>query len=383
VTYLSPLAGEENPALFTTEAAFSKTDMGRPHGDPDVPRVRAAQRVASPLSQAEMQAEVLTHVPAAPRALRFDVAVYASLIAATVLLWWLCRRHAAILLFWAPWDFSVVEFLCCWLAVYWYIRGLALTEPAERSSLIHHLAFFAGVLSIYAVLETRFEYFAEHQFFFNRIQHVVMHHFAPLLLALAWPGATLMRGMPAWMRRIALHPALIRTVHALQQPVLAAVLFVGTFFFWLIPTIHFRAMIDARLFTIMNWTMVVEGILFWCLVLDPRPSPPARASFGARAALSMVVMFPQIIGGAMIAFNPHDLYSFYDLCGRIYPDLGAHYDQTVGGLIIWIPPAMMSVLGLLLVLNALRRAEERKWQNDVAEFDSSQPGLDSSRWTGG
>ncbi len=63
-------------------------------------------------------------------------------------------------------------------------------------------------------------------------------------------------------------------------------LFVGTFFFWLIPAVHFRAMIDARLFTIMNWTMVVEGILFWCLVLDPRPSPPARASFGARAALA-------------------------------------------------------------------------------------------------
>ncbi len=58
----------------------------------------------------------------------------------------------------------------------------------------------------------------------------------------------------------------------------------------------------------------------------------------------MVVMFPQIIGGAMITFNPHDLYSFYDLCGRIYPDLGALYDQTVGGLIVWIPPSMMSVI---------------------------------------
>ena len=130
------------------------------------------------------------------------------------------------------------------------------------------------------------------------------------------------------------HRLIVGIVYVLQQPVLAALLFVGSFFFWLIPAVHFRAMIDPGLFTLMNWTMVGDGILFWCLVLDPRPSPPARVSFGGRAALTMVVMFPQIIGGAMIAFNPHDLYSFYDLCGRIYPDMGALYDQTVGGLIV-------------------------------------------------
>ena len=30
----------------------------------------------------------------------------------------------------------------------------------------------------------------------NRAQHVVMHHLGPFLIALAWPGETLMRGMP-------------------------------------------------------------------------------------------------------------------------------------------------------------------------------------------
>lgn len=332
----------------------------------------------NPLSQAEIQAPFIT----APRALRADAAFYAALSAAAAALWWLARGHAAILPAWAPWDFSFVEFLSCWLAAFWYVRGLAHTPRGERPSPIRSIAFFAGVLAVYGVLETHFEYLAEHQFFFNRIQHVIMHHFAPMLLALAWPGATLLRGMPAWCRRMAMHPLLTGTAYVLQQPVLAAVLFTGSFFFWLIPSIHFHAMLDARLFTLMNWTMVVEGILFWCLVLDPRASPPARASFGARAALAVIVMFPQIIGGAMIAFNPRDLYSFYDLCGRIYPDLGAHYDQTVGGLIVWIPPAMMSIASLLLVLNALRRVEERKAHEDDANDDGSQVVLDSSRWTG-
>jgi putative membrane protein len=308
-----------------------------------------------------------------------DAVIYSAIGTSAIAWWWLCSRHAAHLPPWAPWDFSFAEYLSGWLASWWYVRGLALTPAAERPIIFRHLSFFLGIGVIYAVLETRFEYLAEHQFFYNRAQHVAMHHVGPLLIALAWPGATLARGMPQFLRKAITHPFAVFQVRVLQQPVLAPLFFSGTFFFWLIPAVHFQAMIDPHLYALMNWSMVIEGILFWCLVLDPRPSPPARASFGARAALSVVVMFPQIIGGAMIAFNPHDLYKFYDLCGRIYPAWGAHYDQTVGGIIMWIPPAMMSVVALLIVLNMLRKADERR----AAELgDDPRPAIDASQWTG-
>jgi putative membrane protein len=319
----------------------------------------------------------------APRRPAADSIVYAVIFACAVLLWWLAGAHASWLPFWAPWEFSYVEFLSGWLAVFWYARGLARTPAVERPSLIRSVSYFAGILLIYAVLETRFEYLAEHQFFFNRIQHVAMHHVGPFLLALAWPGATLMRGMPAWLARLAENRAVNATIYVLQQPVLAATIFVGSFFFWLIPAVHFHAMIDPRLYALMNWTMVGDGILFWCLVLDPRPKPPARASFGTRAALAVLVMFPQIVGGAVIALSSRDLYSFYELCGRIYPDMGALYDQTIGGLIIWIPPSMMSVLALVLVLNALRRAEERTAKDEPDEDDDRRPIIRAGQWTGG
>ncbi|WP_412773425.1 cytochrome c oxidase assembly protein [Nitrobacter sp.] len=305
--------------------------------------------------------------------------VYFAIAIAACILWWLTRNHASLLPLWAPWEFSWLEFLSAWLTIYWYIRGVTSITAAERPSLLRRVSFFAGMLVIYAVLETHFEYLAEHQFFFNRIQHVAMHHLGPLLIALSWPGAEIKRGMPASLRRVVEHRIPIRIVHILQQPILAAFLFVGSFFFWLIPSIHFHAMIDPRLFALMNWTMVIDGILFWCLVLDPRPSPPARVSFGWRAALATVVMFPQILGGAIIVFNRHDLYTFYDLCGRIYPNIGAHYDQTIGGLITWIPPAMMSVVALVLVLNAMRLSEERNLANDTKKMG---PPLNASPWTG-
>lgn len=328
------------------------------------------------------QAETPLQPLAVPRGtIKADPLVYGVIAVAGVTLWWLTREHVSWLPVWAPWEFSFVEFFGAWLAVWWYVRGLMLSPAGERPSLARTVSFFIGMLVIYTALETRYEYLAEHQFFFNRIQHVGMHHLGPFLIALAWPSATFRRGAPASVTRLFEHPALRAVTSLLQQPVIAGVLFVGLIFFWLTPSIHFRAMIDPRLFSVMNWSMVVDGLLFWFLVLDPRPKPPARISFGARAALSVLTIFPQIVGGAMIVFSQKDLYTFYDLCGRIYPALGAHYDQTIGGLIIWIPPSMMGVLGLVLVLNFLRRSDERLL-NDADDESDAQPIINASRWTG-
>lgn len=314
------------------------------------------------------------------RADKLDITVYVGIGGVAFGLWWLTARETLSLPAWAPWEFSWIEFLSTWLVTYWYIRGCTDLRVEERPSLPRRILFFVGVLVVYSVVETRFEYLAEHQFFFNRIQHVAMHHLGPFLLALSWPGAAIARGMPEALRRLVTYPTVLRVIRVLQQPVLAVLLFSGSFFFWLIPAVHFAAMIDPRLFALMNWTMILDGLLFWFVVLDPRPSPPANVSFGARVAMSLAVMFPQIVGGAVIALSSRDLYPFYDVCGRIYVSLGAHYDQAIGGLIMWIPPAMMSVASLIVVLNALRRSEEAA----LAEADSAASAavIDASKWTG-
>lgn len=286
-----------------------------------------------------------------------DYAVYPLLLLLAALVWWLSHHFPSRLPAWAPWEFNWSWFLTATLSGWWYLRGLSLTPRDERPSPWRSLSFAAGVLIIYAVLQTRFEYLAEHMFFLNRVQHIVMHHLGPFLIALAWPGATLKRGMPAPLARVTEWRPLVRFVGWLQQPLLAAFLFVGLVALWLLPPVHFVAMLDPNLYAFMNWTMVVDGVLFWALVLDPRPCPPAPRSFGTRAALAIGVMFPQIVIGAVIAFSEQDLYPFYAWCGRFFPSIGAVTDQKFGGLIIWIPAAMMSVVALILVINALRRTE--------------------------
>ena len=145
-----------------------------------------------------------------------------------------------------------------------------------------------------------------------------------------------------------------------QQPAIATILFSGSFYFWLWPPIHFIAMLDRSVYEFMNWTMALDGILFWAMVLDTRARPAAHASFGTRAALSVAVMFPQIVLGALITFAGHDIYPFYAFCGRYFPGISAVMDQQIGGIIIWIPPAMMSAVALIVVLNNMRRVEVRR-----------------------
>jgi putative membrane protein len=308
-----------------------------------------------------------------------DYAVYAGILVLGFVLYWLVANRPAMLPDWMPWEFSPPEYLATALTLFWAGRGLMLTPAAERPSLWRGLAFLAGLALIYAVLQTRFEYWSQHMFFLNRIQHVVMHHIGPFLMALAGFGAVLRRGLPDWLRQFIEGPKVAALMRVLQQPVVAALLFVGLFALWLIPPQHFRAMLDGRLYALMNWSMVLDGLLFWSLVLDRRPKPPARIGYGARAVLSIVVMFPQIVLGAIISFSTHDLYPYYTLCGRIIPSVGAINDQHIGGIIIWIPPAMMSILGMLMVLNALRKHEEARLETDP---QAARLAALASRWTG-
>ncbi|HYS46847.1 MAG TPA: cytochrome c oxidase assembly protein, partial [Rhizomicrobium sp.] len=144
----------------------------------------------------------------------------------------------------------------------------------------------------------------------------------------------------------------------LQHPVMAPFLFVGLLYFWLIPQIHTRVMLDANLYELMNWTMAVNGVMFWSLILDSRAKPPARLSHLMRAALILVIELPQMVLGAILSLTEHDIYPVYTICGRVL-DMTALNDQHYGGLIIWLPGTLTSFAAMIVVLVTMRLNEER------------------------
>lgn len=256
-----------------------------------------------------------------------------------------------------PWEPSfglVAVFIACAVL---YARGSRRIHT--RVSFARQAAFWTGFVLFYIALHTRLDYYAEHQFFIHRLQHLVLHHLAPLILMASYPGSVLRAGLPLpwrsalrrWQRSV---PA--RAVAAVVfNPAFISVAFVVSVVFWLIPAVQFIAMLDWRIYTFMNWSVAVSGLLYWWMLLDHRPCPPSRTRPGLRVLSPVITMTPQILVGAIITFSSHDLYPIFTLCGRAFTSVPAALDQSLGGLIMWVPAGVLEAIGALMALRHLMR----------------------------
>ena len=281
---------------------------------------------------------------------------YGALLLAGATLYVISARLPADLPVFLPWEFHWPEFLATVLALAWFTRGLALV--GEPPPLWRRICFVAGVLSFYIVLQTRVDYYAQHLFFMHRWAHFVLHHAGAFLIALGMSGPVLYAGMPDFLKPLVTATPLQRTLDVLQHPVVAPALFVGLLYFWLIPSIHSYVMLDADLYQVMNWTMAINGVMFWSLILDPRPRPPARLSSLVRGALILAIELPQMVLGAILSLSVTDYYPVYTICGRVM-DMTALNDQHLGGLIIWLPGTLTSFAAMIIVLVNMRLNEEK------------------------
>lgn len=254
-----------------------------------------------------------------------------------------------------PWEFSPL-FLFFFLGGAWlFARG----TRVHKVSGWRQALFWSGMLILYLSMHTRLDYYAERMFFIHRLQHLVLHHLGPLLIMGAYPGQVLRAGLPMrWrirlrdFRRTRLGRGIEAVLtHRILVPFLFVILVVG----FLIPTVQFYSMLDWRLYRLMNWSVVISGFMYWNLILDRRPSPPAVLSPGGRVFCPIITMVPQVIVGAVITFTERDLYPIFDLCGRAIPGMTAITDQAIGGLTMWVLAGFIEVFGVLFALSTVMR----------------------------
>jgi len=258
-----------------------------------------------------------------------------------------------------PWEFSPTLLLMFFVGIVLFMRG----TRVHRVSKTRQAFFWIGLVFLYLSLHTRIDYYAERMFFIHRLQHLVLHHLGPLLIMGAYPGQVLRAGLPmSW--RLRLRDFRVSTpgrglVAVLTNKYLVPFLFVVLVIGFLIPTVQFYSMLDWRLYRFMNWSVVISGFMYWNLILDRRPSPPAVLSPGGRIISPVVTMVPQMVVGAIITFTEHDLYPIFDLCGRAIPGMTAVTDQAIGGLTMWVLAGFVEVFGLLFALATLMRLSAR------------------------
>lgn len=255
-----------------------------------------------------------------------------------------------------PYQFYPTFFIGCFAPAALFWLGL---RQRRRQGLYtgfwRIFSFYLGLIMIYVVMQTYVDYLSQHMFWVHRVQHLILHHIAPILIVLSYPHEVMGDGLPErWRTRVLLpiwNSLPVRACYVfLQNPIVAPLLFVGLIYFWLTPSIHFDAMLSETLYEVMSWSMVLDGLLFWWLIVDKRKPVPHRTyTYPIRILILFVVMIGQILIGAYITLSHRIIYSVYSVCGRAWP-ISPMTDQTIGGLTTWIPAAMMSVIGILLVI---------------------------------
>jgi putative membrane protein len=275
-----------------------------------------------------------------------------------------------------PWEFSPTLLACFIVSAWLFVRG----QRVHAISRTRQFFFWLGWIMLYLSMHTLLDYYAERMFFIHRIQHLVLHHLGPLVIMAAYPGSVMRAGLPlSW--RVRLHhfnqTKLGRgLISILTNPIIVPTLFVFLVIIWLIPSVQFYSMLDWRLYRLMNWSVVITGFMYWNLILDRRPNPPAAMTPGGRVLSPVLTMAPQMVAGAIIAFTERDLYPLFDLCGRAIA-MTPQTDQMIGGLTMWIPAAMTEVIGLMMALRTLMRLSAKgRWGTPkprVSEPDTKQP----------
>jgi putative membrane protein len=95
------------------------------------------------------------------------------------------------------------------------------------------------------------------------------------------------------------------------------------------------------------------------MLLDHRPAPPSRTRPGLRVLSPVITMTPQILVGAIITFSSRDFYPVFTLCGRAFTSIPPVLDQSLGGLIMWVPAGALEAIGAMMALRHVMRLSAR------------------------
>lgn len=266
------------------------------------------------------------------------------------------------LAFFEPNIFSPLGTLVLVLVALCYWRGQrALKRAGTPLAWWRATLFYVCWGLVYLALETHFDYYAQFIFFMHRLQHLLLHHLLAFLLALSSPFGVLNAGLgPRFPRHWLIFRLLARLVKSLMHPLVASVIFVGLIVFWLYPPVHLASMLNYPLYVFMNWSMLIDGLIFWPVMLDERLATRLGvASYVERLLGLFITLVVQVLVGALITFNTSSIYDIYTVCGRPWP-IAAATDQTLGGILTWIPPAMMAIVAIMIVMYRYLKQDEAR-----------------------
>ena len=263
---------------------------------------------------------------------------------------------------WTAWNTNPLPTVLVLLAAYVYINGLSNWDrPTHRVNSWQRASFFFGLFLVFFALQSPLDPISDHLLSFHQMQHFILRMVAPMFILLGAPLTPMLRGMPAWARQGIIRPMArnhyVRQVYGLlTNPIFTIFFFLGSLYLWQFPGAFNLALRNDEVHALMHLTMSLSGFLFWWVIIDPPPHR-SRLHYGLRVLYLGLIVLPNTLLGAAITFSDGLIYSAYGEVTQPY-GLSLMTDQQLGGLMLWVPGDMMSIVAAGIVMIMWYQKEE-------------------------
>ena len=257
---------------------------------------------------------------------------------------------------WTAWNLNPLPTILVLAAAYFYLTGLANWDrPSHPVNNWQKASFFFGLFLIFFALQSPLDPLSDHLLSFHQAQHFLLRMVAPMFILLGAPLTPMLRGLPPWARQGIIRPLaknyyVRRLYNLLTNPIFTIFFFLGSLYLWQFPGAFNLALRNDEVHALMHLTMSLSGFLFWWVVIDPPPHR-SRLHYGLRVLYLGLIVLPNTLLGAAITFSESPIYSAYAEVTQPY-GLDLMTDQQLGGLMLWVPGDMMSIVasGIVMVM---------------------------------
>ena len=276
---------------------------------------------------------------------------------------------------WTAWNTNPLPTILLLLAGYVYLNGLnnprrpyrsqeAARSPWRPSHPVNNwqkASFFFGLFLMFIALQSPLDPLSDHLLSFHQLQHFVLRMLAPMFVLLGAPLTPMLRGLPPWALQRIVRPAarnyyVRRVYRLLTNPIFTIGLFLGSLYLWQFPGAFNLALRSDAVHAIMHLTMSGSGFLFWWVIIDPKPHR-SRLHYGLRVLYLGLIVLPNTVLGAAITFSGDLLYTGYAEVTQPF-GISLATDQQLGGLMLWVPGDMMSIVAAGIVMIMWYQREE-------------------------
>jgi putative membrane protein len=245
------------------------------------------------------------------------------------------------------------------LLLVWYVAG-AIRRGNMQSLRWRHAAFALGWMTLWFALTSPIHELGEQLFSAHMLQHEIMILISAPLIAASHPGATLLwtfvpryrREIGTWMHRVETSAPII----LFTSPAVAWAAEACALWGWHLPYLYQATLHSDWVHAAQHLSFLVTAVVFWSALFGVGRSV---FSYGAGTLYVFATAVHCSALGALLTFSTVLWYPAYETTTMQW-GLTPLQDQQLGGVIMWVPSALVFIaVGLALFAQWIKEAERR------------------------